>query len=121
VRQGEGSSEPIGCDIPLCGHGSPREEKEQDEVVEFLDSITEQWGFPVLLIHNKYMLCGYKEQATRKLLGFDETESQKGKEATEWTAEDPDVEKAYERLQRFSEKKGYFLNPDAAFVLGLPL
>ena len=92
------------------------EEKEQDEVVEFLDSITEQWGFPVLLIHEKYMLCGYKEKATRKLLGFDETERQEGKEATECAAEDPDVEKTYERLQKFSEKKGYFLNPDTAFV-----
>ena len=51
------------------------EEKEQDEVVKFLDSITEQWGFPTLLIHDKYMLCGYKEQATRKLLGFDEYNS----------------------------------------------
>lgn len=95
------------------------EEKEQDEVVEFLDSITEQWGFPVLLIHKKYMLCGYKEQATKKLLGFDETEKQEEKAATECVAEDPDVEKAYERLQKFSEKKGYFLNPDKAFVKNL--
>jgi len=95
------------------------EEKEQDEVVEFLDSITEQWGFPVLLIHKKYMLCGYKEKATRKLLGFDETERQEGKEATECAAEDPDVEKAYQRLQKFSEKKGYFLNPDTAFAKNL--
>ena len=95
------------------------EEKEQDEVVEFLDSITEQWGFPVLLIHKKYMLCGYKEQATKKLLGFDETEKQEAKAATECVAEDPDVEKTYERLQKFSEKKGYFLNPDKAFVKNL--
>jgi ferredoxin-thioredoxin reductase catalytic subunit/glutaredoxin len=95
------------------------EEKEQDEVVEFLDSITEQWGFPVLLIHKKYMLCGYKEQATRKLLEFDETEKQEAKEAIECVAEDPDVEKAYERLRKFSEKKGYFLNPDTAFVKNL--
>ena len=87
--------------------------------IEFLDSITEQWGFPVLLIHKKYMLCGYKEQATRKLLGFDEPEKQEGKEATECAAEDPDVEKAYERLQKFSEKKGCFLNPDKAFVKNL--
>lgn len=53
---------------------------------------------PVLLIHEKYMLCGYKEQATRKLLGFEENERQEGKEATECAAEDPDVEKAYQRL-----------------------
>ena len=92
------------------------EEKEQDEVVIFLDSITEQWGFPTLLIHNKYMLCGYKEKATRKLLGFDEAESQEGKEAAECAGEDSDVEKTYERLQKFSEKKGYFLNPDTAFA-----
>jgi len=92
------------------------EEKEQDEVIKFLDSITEKWGFPTLLIHNKYMLCGYKEQATRKLLGFGETERQEGREPTEGAAEDPDVEKTYERLQRFSEKKGYFLNRDTAFA-----
>ena len=92
------------------------EEPEQDEVVKYLDSITEKWGFPVLLIHEKYMLCGYKEKTTRKLLGFEETEAQKEEKATDPAEDDPDVQQAYERLQKFSEKKGYFLNPDIAFT-----
>ena len=92
------------------------EEPEQDEVVKYLDSITEKWGFPVLLIHEKYMLCGYKEKTTRKLLGFEETEAQKEEKATDPAENDPDVQQAYERLQKFSEKKGYFLNPDIAFT-----
>jgi ferredoxin-thioredoxin reductase catalytic subunit/glutaredoxin len=92
------------------------EEQEQDEVVKFLDSITEKWGFPVLLIHEKYMLCGYKEKTTRKLLGFEETEGQEEEKATDPVEDDPDVQKAYERLRKFSEKKGYFLNPDIAFT-----
>jgi ferredoxin-thioredoxin reductase catalytic subunit len=91
-------------------------EEEQNKVVEFLDSITEKWGFPVLLIHDKYMLCGYREKETRKLLGFDEKEVQEEKEAKESVEEDPDVERAYERLQRFIDKKGYFLNPETAFA-----
>ena len=92
------------------------EEPEQDEVVKYLDSITEKWGFPVLLIHKKYMLCGYKEKTTRKLLDFEETEAQKEEKATDPAEDDPDVQQAYERLKKFSEKKGYFLNPDIAFT-----
>ena len=55
-------------------------------------------------------------EKTRKLLGFEETEAQKEEKATDPAEDDPDVQQAYERLQKFSEKKGYFLNPDIAFT-----
>jgi len=92
------------------------EEKEQDEVVQFLNSITDKWGFPVLLIRDKYMLCGYKEKATRELLGFRATEGQQEGGGTETVDQDPDVDKAFERLQEFSNKRGLFLNPDTVFT-----
>ena len=87
----------------------------QDEVVAFLDSITEKWGFPVLLIHGKYMLSGYQEKSTRKLLGFDEKAGEEEKEAIS-EEKNPEVDAAWERLKEFSRKKGYFLNPDDAFT-----
>lgn len=93
---------------------------DQEEIVAFLDSITEEWGFPVLLIHNQYMLSGYKEKATRKLLGFTEAESANGTVGPQPAAEiDPEVEKAYERLKRFCEGKKWLLNPDATFARSL--
>ena len=92
-------------------------EEEQEEIVKFLDAITEEWGFPVLLLHDKYMLCGYKEKATRELLGMAEVEVRQGQQGGgEPVEEDEAVEKACERLQRFSERKGTFLNPDTAFT-----
>lgn len=93
------------------------EEQEQDEIVTFLDSITEKWGFPVLLIHDKYLICGYKEKATKELLGMDEVDVWEETEGTgEPLEENEDVEKAYERLKKFSRNKAYFLNPDTAFA-----
>jgi len=93
---------------------------EQEQIVAFLDSITEQWGFPVLLIHNQYMLSGYKEKATRRLLGFGETEAVVDIPGAQPAADpDPAVEKAYERLQRFCAGKGWFLNQDASFTRAL--
>jgi len=91
-------------------------EQEQEEVVRFLDSITPDWGFPVLLIHEKYMLSGYKEKATRKLLGFAESAEPWEPSAAEAAVEDPEVEKALERLRGFAAKKGYHLNPQEAFA-----
>lgn len=91
-------------------------EPEQDEVVRFLDSITPDWGFPVLLLHKKYMLSGYKEKATRKLLGFAETAETEETAADQGPVDDPEVHKACERLRRFAEKKGYFLNPRESFT-----
>jgi len=92
------------------------EEQEQDEVVRFLDSITPEWGFPVLLIHKKYMLSGYKEKATRKLLGFAETGEPAETGPAEEPGDDPEVDEALDRLRRFAGKKGYFLNPTEAFT-----
>ena len=91
------------------------EQKEQDEIVGFLDSITEEWGFPALLIHDKYLLCGYKEKATLKLLGMADADPWK-EEESKGTVEDEGVSAAYDRLSRMCEKKGWFLNPDRAFT-----
>lgn len=93
---------------------------DQDEVVSLLDSITEEWGFPVLLLHNKYMLSGYKEKATRKLLGFEDAQAGVGTGGPQPETEtDPEVEKALVRLQRFCAGKGWFLNPDVALTRSL--
>lgn len=96
------------------------DEAGQNEVVDYLDSITENWGFPVLLIHRKYIVCGYKEKVVIDLLGGPASEAALAPrtEAEAETEAEPDeaVDKAHERLRRLCEKKGWFLNPDERFT-----
>jgi len=92
-------------------------EDEQEEIVGFLDGITEKWGFPVLLIHDKYLVAGYREKVTRELLGIIEVEAPGEKAgAGEPPAAEEAVEQACERLRKFCDKKGTFLNPDPHFT-----
>lgn len=94
------------------------EEEEREEIVEFLDSIYEKWGFPSLLFDDRVLLCGYKESDILETLGLDKEEAAPAQEEPEkqqppWGE---DVERTYANLKRVNEKKGYYLNPDTHFA-----
>jgi ferredoxin-thioredoxin reductase catalytic subunit/glutaredoxin len=90
------------------------EDQEQDAVVKHLDSIYEKWGFPSLLFDERVLICGYREQEILELLGLSVQAPGEGNVAKQPTSEE--VEKAFERIKRYNEKRGYFLNPDTALA-----
>lgn len=93
------------------------EEEEREEIVEFLDSVYEKWGFPSLLFDDRVLLCGYKESDILETLGLDREAAPAQKEPEnqeiQWEEE---VEQIYGNFKRINEKKGYYLNPDTAFA-----
>ncbi len=93
------------------------DEEERQEIVEFLDSIYEKWGFPSLLFDERVLLCGYKESDLLETLGLDRealpVREEPEKKDAPWEEE---VERIYANLKRVNEKKGYYLNPDTHFA-----
>lgn len=90
------------------------DDREQEETVQYLDSIYEKWGFPALLFDERVLVCGYKESEIREVLGLPEQKEAEGEAAGEPVQEE--VEKIYRNVKKVNEKEGYYLNPDVAFA-----
>jgi ferredoxin-thioredoxin reductase catalytic subunit/glutaredoxin len=93
------------------------DEEEREARVEFLDSIHPKWGFPCLLYKKKILILGYREDDVRRILGLPPAGEKKEKGAGKPVRKE--VREIMDRLQRFSEKKGASLNPDATVTTKL--
>jgi len=94
------------------------DEQEREEVLQFLDSIYEKWGFPALLFKDTFLVCGYNEKSILQTLGLEKGQSrpERHQPSSDEAAFDEKVEKTFETIRRFNEKKGYYLNPDTPFA-----
>ncbi len=91
-------------------------EQGREEVIRYLDSLYDRWGFPTLLFEGKVLVCGYNEKNIIETLGLGEHQATESTEPLLEVHFSQEVEKTFEHIRRVNERKGYYLNPDEVFA-----